>query len=151
MEQQLVRGAAPSSENRARRNHPVTKSRDDLAHYRMARAYETLQDARVLADKQRWNACVNRLYYACFYAVSALLAQDDLSSSRHTGVRSLFNRQYVKTGKVPKQMARVYNDLFERRQESDYIDFVSFQEAQVLPWIPKARELVDYIAGLVKR
>jgi uncharacterized protein (UPF0332 family) len=117
----------------------------------MARAYETLQDARVLADKQRWNACVNRLYYACFYAVSALLAQDDLSSSRHTGVRSLFNRQYVKTGKVPKQMARVYNDLFERRQESDYIDFVSFQEAQVLPWIPKARELVDYIAGLVKR
>jgi uncharacterized protein (UPF0332 family) len=129
----------------------VTDYRDDLAQYRMVRAYETLHDAHILANEQRWNACVNRLYYACFYAVSALLVQDDLSSSRHSGVRSLFNRQYVKTGKVPKEMARVYNDLFERRQESDYIDFVSFQESQVLPWIPKAEELVNYIASLVKR
>jgi uncharacterized protein (UPF0332 family) len=117
----------------------------------MARARETLEDARILANEQRWNACVNRLYYACFYAVSALLVQDDLSSSRHAGVRSLFNRQYVKTGKIPKEMARVYNDLFERRQESDYIDFVSFQESQVLPWIPKAEELVDYIADLAQK
>jgi hypothetical protein len=40
--------------------------------------------------------------YACFYAISALLVRDGLSSSKHAGVRSLFNRQYVKTGKIPK-------------------------------------------------
>jgi len=53
----------------------------------------------------------------------------------------------VKTGKVPKELARVYNDLFERRQEGDYIDFVSFGESQVLPWISKAEELLAYISS----
>lgn len=78
--------------------------------------------------------CVNRLYYACFYAVSALLAAEGLSSSKHSGVRSLFNENFVKTGSVEKSLARVYNDLYERRQESDYVDFVEFREEQVTLW-----------------
>lgn len=63
-----------------------------LVSYRMARAEETLEDARIIARAGRWNACVNRLYYACFYAVSALLIRDGLSSSKHAGIRGLFNR-----------------------------------------------------------
>jgi uncharacterized protein (UPF0332 family) len=128
----------------------VMDSLGDLILYRMARAQETLEEAHILADSGRWNACVNRLYYACFYAISALLVRDGLSSSKHAGVRSLFNRQYVKTGKIPKNLASVYNDLFERRQEGDYIDYVNFQESQVLPWISKAEELVGYIACMVQ-
>jgi len=127
----------------------VTDWIEDLVLYRMARADEAMEDARILAMAGRWNACVNRLYYACFYAVSALLVRDGLSSSKHAGVRSLFNKQYVRTGKVPKDLARIYNDLFERRQEGDYIDFVSFQESQVLPWIAKADELIRYVADLI--
>ena len=128
----------------------MTDLRGDLVAYRLKRAEETLEDARILAGKRRWNACVNRLYYACFYAVSALLVQDGLSSSRHTGVRGLFNRQYVRTGRVPKDLARIYNDLFERRQEGDYIDFVSFNDFQVLPWISRAEELVGHITRLAQ-
>jgi uncharacterized protein (UPF0332 family) len=104
----------------------VTHWNRDLVLYRITRAHETLDEARILAKAGRWNACVNRMYYACFYAVSALLVRDGLSSSKHAGVRSLFSRQYVKTGKIPKDFARIYNDLFERRQEGDYIDYVVF-------------------------
>ena len=129
----------------------MTECNKDLVLYRMTRANETLEDARILANAARWNASVNRLYYACFYAVSALLVRHGLSSSKHTGVRSLFNRQYVKTGKVPKDLARIYNDLFERRQEGDYIDFVSFQESQALPWISKAEQFIGYITSLVEK
>jgi len=128
----------------------VTEWTRDLVLYRMSRADATLEDARILAKEGRWNACVNRLYYACFYAVSALLVRDGLSSSKHAGIRSLFNKQYVKTGKIPKDLARIFNDLFERRQEGDYMDFVNFQESQVLPWISKAEELIEYIASLVQ-
>ncbi len=123
----------------------------DLVLYRMTRAKEALEDARILANAGRWNACVNRLYYASFYVVSALLVRQGLSSSKHTGVRSLFNRHYVKTGKIPKDLARIYNDLFEKRQESDYIDFVRFQKSQVLPWISKTEQLIGYIASLVDK
>ncbi len=92
---------------------------------------------------------LNRLYYACFYAVSAPLLHDGLSSSKHTGVRSLLNRHYVRTGKVPKELAPIYNDLFERRHEGDYMDFVDFEEAQVRPWIARAEQFVDHIASLI--
>jgi uncharacterized protein (UPF0332 family) len=127
----------------------VTEDSSELIAYRIGRANEALEDANVLAAADRWNACVNRLYYACFYAVSALLVRDGLSSSKHAGVRSLFNRQYVKTGKVPKDLARIYNDLFERRQEADYLDFVTFEASQVRPWMSNAKRLIDHIISLI--
>lgn len=96
------------------------ESHGDLVLYRLQRARQTLEDACLLVNASRWNPCVNRLYYACFDAVSGLLLQDGLSSSKHTGVRSLFNRHYVRTGKVPKELAPIDDDLFERRQEGDY-------------------------------
>jgi uncharacterized protein (UPF0332 family) len=69
---------------------------EDLIKYRLEKADQTLDDAKLLANAKRWNPCVNRLYYACFYAVSALLAQNEFSSSKHTGIRSLFNLNFVK-------------------------------------------------------
>ena len=50
----------------------MIERRKDLILYRIERAHETLEDAHILAISDRWNACVNRLYYACFYAVSAI-------------------------------------------------------------------------------
>jgi len=127
----------------------MSDSKNDLVRYRLQRAYDSLEDARILAKAARWNTCVNRLYYACFYAVSALLIQQGLSSSKHTGIRSLFNRHYVKTGKVTKEMAQIYNDLFERRQESDYLDFIRFKKSQVNPWLSKAEAFIKHIAAII--
>jgi uncharacterized protein (UPF0332 family) len=111
----------------------MNKELNDLIGYRIARARETLEEAKVLADSGHWNACVNRLYYACFYAVSALLSKKDLSSSKHSGIRSFFNHDFVKSGIVPKETAMIYNSLFERRQEGDYEVFVRFTEIDVNP------------------
>jgi uncharacterized protein (UPF0332 family) len=127
----------------------VTAANRELVAYRLQRARETLDDARILADAGRWNACVNRLYYACFYAVSALLTQEGLSSARHTGVRSLFNQHFVKTGRIDKEAAQIFNDLFERRQESDYADFVRFLESKVRPWMPQAETFVEQVTKLI--
>jgi len=129
----------------------MTEWKNDLVQHRMNHAKETLEDAHILAQAQRWNACVNRLYYACFYAVSALLVTDGLSSSKHSGIRGLFNKEYVKPGIIPKELARIYNDLFERRQEGDYVDFVNFEESQVTPWIPKAEELIVHVSALIRQ
>ena len=114
------------------------------------KARETLEETRVPAEAEHWNGCVNSLYYACFYALSGLLQKDGLSSSKHTGLRSLFNRHYVKTGKVPKDLAKVYNDLFERRQEGDYLDFVSYQESQVSLWFAQAEKFLEHVITLAE-
>jgi uncharacterized protein (UPF0332 family) len=121
----------------------------DLIKYRIEKANETLEDAKLLANAKRWNPCVNRLYYACFYAVSALLAQNEFSSSKHTGVRSFFNLRFVKTNKIPKEIAEIYNDLFDRRQEGDYADFIAFREDQVLPRIAKTEIFIKTVASIL--
>jgi uncharacterized protein (UPF0332 family) len=128
----------------------MTASDEELAAYRLQRARESLEDAQILADSRRWNPCVNRLYYACFYAVSALLVQEGWSSSKHAGVRSLFNQHFVRVSKVNRDVAQIFNDLFERRQEGDYVDFVSFEESQVRAWMPQAEAFVEQIADLIK-
>lgn len=110
----------------------------DLVKYRASRALESLEEARVLAVAAHWNACVNRLYYACFYGVSALLALHKMKSTKHAGIRSYFNLHFVKTEIISIESARIYNDLFERRQEGDYEDFFVFNEVDVKPWIEDA-------------
>ena len=122
----------------------------DLVLYRLEKASQTLEDARLLAAAKRWNPCVNRLYYSCFYAVTALLAQNDFASSKHTGIRSIFNLNFVKTGKISKEIAEIYNDLFDRRQEGDYADYVVFTEDQVLPRIEKTADFINEIRSLLQ-
>jgi uncharacterized protein (UPF0332 family) len=127
----------------------VTDERRAIVEHRLRRAVEALEDARVLARASRWNPCVSRLYYACFHAVSALLLLHGLSSSKHTGVRSLFNQNFVRTDRVPRALAQIYNDLFARRQEGDYVDFVRFEAVQVEPWMKDAEAFVGAISALV--
>ncbi len=127
----------------------MNQEKEALIRYRIEKARETLEDAGILAEAHRWNPCVNRLYYACFYAVTALLLKDGLSSSKHTGVRGLFNQYYVKQGRISRDIAVIYNDLFERRQESDYMDFIKFEEIQVRPWLPKVDSFIQTIAAAV--
>ena len=129
----------------------MNKELNDLILYRIARAREALEEARILADSGHWNACVNRLYYACFYVISALLSKNDLSSSKHSGLRSFFNHHFVKTGMIPKETAIIYNSLYERRQEGDYEVFVSFEETDVKPWLRDAEMFVDAVIRLIKQ
>ena len=123
----------------------------NLVKYRISRALESLSEAKVLAGSSYWNACVNRLYYACFYAVSALLALRQMKSKKHSGIRSFFNLHFVKTGIVSIESARIYNDLFERRQEGDYEDFFVFNEGEVKPWVEDAVSFVDNLKTLIEK
>ena len=44
----------------------------DYINYRINKGKEALADALLLIEEERWNASINRLYYSCFYTVSAL-------------------------------------------------------------------------------
>lgn len=122
----------------------------DLIHYRLGRSHEALEEAFLMQREKYFNTCLNRLYYACFYAVTALLATKGMSSSKHSGVKSLFNRHWVKTHKIDKEYGKLYNHLFENRQEGDYVDFVSFDKDTVEPWIPRVTDFINTITQLIE-
>jgi len=109
----------------------VSAGREALVRYRVDRAREALEEAALLLQAGHTAAAVNRQYYACFYAVSALLLTEGRSAPRHTGVRALFNRHWVKTGRVSVALGRVYGRLFLRRHRGDYTDLVRFDPGDV--------------------
>jgi uncharacterized protein (UPF0332 family) len=128
----------------------VTPEEQAIVRYRLQRAQETLDEAVLLHEKGRLNAAVNRLYYACFYAVSALLLTEGKSSSKHSGVRALFNAQWVKSGRIAAEYGRFYRRLYDSRQKGDYGDFVQFEAAEVTPWLQEARQFVRTVTALAE-
>ena len=69
---------------------------------------------------------VNRLYSACFYAVSALLLTKGLTATRHSSLRTLFHQHLIRPGLLPLGQGQLYDRLFDQRQRSDYADLVHF-------------------------
>lgn len=73
-----------------------------LIAYRLERAAETLDEARLMQREGHWNACANRLYYAAFYAVSALLLQGGYTAVKHSGIKAMFNQRLRQAGHYDK-------------------------------------------------
>ncbi len=101
----------------------------ELVRYRLTRAHESLAEARLLLTNDHVRTAVNRVYYACFYAVSALLLAEGHSSPRHSGIRALFDQHWIVPERLPKSMGRFYRRLFDSRQKGDYADLVTFDPA----------------------
>ena len=120
-----------------------------LVTYRLERAHESLDEANILLERGHANTFVNRLYYACFYAVSSLLLARGLSSAKHSGVRALFQQNYVKPGIVPIEMGQLYGRLFDSRQKGDYADLVQFDVAEVRSWFVETQNFVSLVEKII--
>ncbi len=75
-----------------------------------------------------FRGAVNRAYYAMFYAALALLATRQMGTSKHAGVLSLFDREFVKTGIFPRELSKSLRVAFDRRQTYDYGEFVAMDD-----------------------
>jgi len=122
-----------------------------LITYRLERARESLEEANILLERGYGNTFVNRLYYACFYAISALLLTKGLSSAKHSGIRSLFHQNFVKSGLVKTELGQLYDMLFDNRQKADYADLVRFDLNEVCDWYDEAQEFVETVENIVKK
>ena len=100
----------------------MSLSKKDVIVYRFQRAMETIEEAKILAKINHWDTVVNRLYYACFYAVIGLLLENDFLTKSHKGALTLFKNNFIKTGKLDREWGRFYAQLFNKRQEGDYDD-----------------------------
>jgi uncharacterized protein len=117
--------------------------------YRIEKAELTYQDAVLLADHKSWNACANRLYYASFYAVTALLLQNGYETQTHKGVKTLLGEHFVKTGKIDVGKGRFYSQLFDKRQAGDYADLLDWTEEDILPLIEPTKDFIEVIKDLI--
>lgn len=121
------------------------ESRKSLVEYRLERAYETMKEAALLTDKGYYNAAVNRLYYACYYAAAALLLKHEIEAKTHAGVKSMFGLHFVSKGLIPIQIGKILSTLFEKRQSGDYDDFIYCDKEMTEELSVQAQTFIDFI------
>lgn len=80
-------------------------NRVPLVRYRMEQAREALEAGRLLFAEGHYRGAINRAYYAIFYSVLALLVTRELGTSSHSGALTLFNREFIKTGQLPRALS----------------------------------------------
>ena len=118
------------------------QERSEMVNYRIGRAKETLDEVSIHIENALWSTAINRLYYACFYAVSALLLKENHKAQTHGGTRQMFGLHFVKPEKIPKELGKFYSDIFDMRHTGDYDDFVDFSKEDVLLAFDPAKDLI---------
>ncbi len=128
----------------------MTKSqKQEYVSYRLKSAKETLEAAKLLAENKHWNSAINRLYYACFYAISSLLYKYDINANSHAGLKHQFTLHFIKSGLIDKELGRVFVELFDWRQKGDYGDFYDFDNEKTMPLFNPVEKLIEKIESLI--
>ena len=71
------------------------ENRRDVVNYRIERAYIALDQAKKNLQINCLEVTANRLYYAAYYAASALLIAYGIRTKSHEGNISQFGQQFV--------------------------------------------------------
>ena len=121
----------------------------DYINYRIDLAKETLKAAQILAKNGHWNSVINRLYYVCYYAISALLYKNDINATTHSGVKQQFSKHFILTGKIDKKLGKIYAQVFDLRQKGDYGDFFNLDQEKTMPYFEPVEELLKIIEILL--
>lgn len=125
-------------------------SKEDIVQHRIQKAKDNFIEAKWAAKEGFSNTSVNRLYYACFYAVIALLLRENIAAKTHSGVRHQFGLHFIETGKFDKDFGKFFSDLFESRQESDYEDFFIIEPDAVKNLVTGTEEFINKIESYLK-
>ncbi len=129
----------------------MTKGQEDLIRYRLSRAEETLDEAKLMLQNDHPYGAANRVYYACFYAVIALLLTQNLSSRKHSGVLALFNQHFVKTGMIAVDMGKFYSRMFDNRIDCDYAEWAEVDKQDIQEELDRAEGFIKEISALVNK
>src|SRR5690554_1514859 len=84
--------------------------RTEIIRLRLENSQTSLDEAKLLIDNEYWNAAINRMYYACYYAVSALLISRGIQAHTHAGVRQMLGLHFVKTGFLSSRLNAFFSD-----------------------------------------
>lgn len=126
------------------------EERKDIVAYRLGNAKNTLAEVKIHIENGFYNTAVNRMYYACFYAASALLIANEIQVKSHEGVRQQLGLHFVLTGKISKELGQFYSLLYSKRTAGDYEDFLTHDKETADLLYPRSMEFVSQLSTLIE-
>ena len=116
-------------------------TRAAVVEYRVEKSKEALREVEYLIDGGFYSSAVSRLYYACYYAVVALLVANKISTQSHAGIKTMLSYHFVRTNRLDKQLAKTFFELFDLRHSNDYDDFSLCDKETIEDLMPRAIKL----------
>ena len=121
------------------------EERQIIVGLELEKADSTFSEHEGLTEKGYWNTLANRLYYALFHAVSALLIFDGHEVGSHKGAAIRFHQYYVRTGIFTDNDGAFYSQMETLREKSDYNCYFNVTEAEVTARIAPTHALIEKI------
>lgn len=126
-----------------------SEEREAIVAYRIEKATDTLKEVNAVGALGYWSLAANRLYYAAYYASTALLISKSIEASTHKGAIRMISNAFVKDGILSNDDSRLLGRLFSMRQTGDYEDLFDWEEDDVVPLIPKVEKYIDKVTKLI--
>ena len=127
------------------------EDRREIVKYRLEKSLRTYNEAVGAIANGYVETAANRLYYAAYYAVSALLVSYKYEASTHNGVIQMFGKAFIKSKVLERRYGTIFNQLFSLRMTGDYEDrrFLDIEE-DVKPLIEPTKELIDVVSVMAQ-
>lgn len=128
--------------------------KDNLFLYRLKQAEETLTEAKKMLDSGfSSRSIINRVYYSMFYTLLALFIKTGvkIKTSKHSGIITLFDKEFVKTGKIDSYFSKILHDIFDARLEGDYKEFAELSAEDVLEHVKLAEKFLENTKNFIDK
>lgn len=125
--------------------------RKELIRYRLSNAEEKFRSARILLENSQFKDSVSRSYYAMFSVARALLVTRNLNSTKHSGIISLFNQHFVKTGLIDRAYGKILMNAREIREKGDYGDFYLVSKKDAETQLKNAKIFIEEIRRVIEK
>ena len=116
----------------------------------LERAERIAQQFQPLLEQGFLDTLVNRMYYAAFHAVSALLIHNAIRVHSHKGALIVFNKEFVRTGIFTVEEGHLFSQLEGLRERGDYNCFVDATEEEIVPLMEPLMAFVEKVKGTIK-
>ena len=129
---------------------PLTdEERKAIVVYRLEKSNDAMVEAKDCALLGHWNLAANRLYYAAYYASSALLISAGFAAKTHDGTIGMIGQHYVRTGVLANEDGSLLARLQNMRHTGDYDDFLDWTKEDVEPYIAKTEAFVEKVKEII--
>lgn len=113
------------------KQHLSPEHRAALINYRFERSHEALKEVEYLRKGNYFNSAISRLYYACYYAATALLVAKNIEATTHNGVKTMLSYHFVRTGLLSLEHGATFSNLFD----NDTIVTMRILHTMMLLWL----------------
>jgi uncharacterized protein (UPF0332 family) len=129
----------------------TSDEKKDLSQYRMEKADALLHDCEILIQAGSFGSSVSRAYYAVLSAAKGLLILRGIDPETHEGIKTMFSKEFIKPGLLPKEFGEIFRSIQARRFDSDYGDFIEIGDDEAKKSFAGASAFIQGIKSVIEK